>query len=144
MADTTETTEVDDRLDGNVLARSLTGFDQLAIRERFRAKVDDLAQDDMMFARALLFIHLMRGGAKSADAYSQAMCLGLDELQARFVSQESAGDVDEDDEDAVAERDRLWAEFVIGTGLSYTVDQFQALTLEQRSAVIDAHARLRG
>lgn len=136
MDDTTDTL-----IDGDALARSITGFDQLAVRTRFRSTIADLAADDMMFARALLFISLMHGGAKEVDAYQNAMLVSAEGLQARFKGREVTEELDSD---AVTERDNEFAEFVAGTGLSYTVAEFMELTLQQRAAVIEALNKRRG
>ena len=42
----------------------------------------------------------------------------------------------------MAHHDERWAEFVIGTGLAFTPDQFNALTVGQVNAAATAHNRL--
>lgn len=133
MSETAETTE---RLDPQSLARSVDGFEKIAIRQLFRQRFDELAADGAMFMRALLFVIHKRDGQADPDAFRNSMLLPLGAVVARFAD-ESA-----EDADAVAERDRAYANFVVGTGLSFTVDQFMALTVGQRQAIFDeANAR---
>lgn len=127
-------------LDPDVVSRSIDGFEQIAIRQTFRERLDQLAADGTMFMRALLFVVAKRAGMNDGDAYRNVMLLPLDEVVGRFKSD---GEPDEDDEDAIAERDRAYANFVVGTRLSFTVDQYMALTIGQRDAII-AEANGRG
>lgn len=137
----TETTDTElELLDADQLSRSIDGFEQIAIRQTFRERLDQLAADSTMFMRSLLFVLARRDGASDADAYRTVMRLPLAAVVGRFRS----GDDDEpEDEDAIAERDRAYANFVVGTRLSFTVDQYMALTLGQREAII-AEANARG
>lgn len=146
MADTDTLDELDDGLlDADVVAKSINGFDQIAIRQHFREKLAGLAEDETMFMRALLFVVERREHAlKDRDAYDMVMRLPLDDVVNRFRREDAAEGVDEDDEDAVDERDRQYAEFVIACGLSFTVEQFMALTMGQRNALLDAAARRQG
>lgn len=123
------------------LSETLNGYDQLAIRARFHERFDQLAEDPLMFARAMYFIHLRRtSGQKDSESFNQAMGLTMKALNEMFDSGED-DDVDPEDESAVAERDRQYADFVIGTGVSYTLDQFMELTIQQRSKMIEAANR---
>lgn len=142
MTDTT-TTEPADRLDADALSKSINGFEQIAIRGVFRERLDQLAADPVMFMRALLFVLAKRDGAGDGDAYRQVMTLPLDEVVERFKDVDP-GDVDPEDEDAIAERDRQYADFVVGIGLSFTVDQYMALTIGQKTALVDAANRRNG
>jgi hypothetical protein len=127
-------------LDADALSKSINGFDQIAIRQMFRERLDQVAADSTMFMRALLFVLAKRDGANDGDAYRSVMLLPLDEVIGRFKE----ADVDPEDEDAVAERDRQYADFVTACRLSFTVDQYMALTLGQKTALLDAAQRMRG
>jgi hypothetical protein len=144
MTDTTtdESVEVvSDKIDLTELSRSITGFDQVAVRARFHDRLENLMDDGLMFMRVMYFVHLRRQGAKDADALNQAMALPLSELTDLFET----GDDGEEDSDSVAveDRDREYAEFIIGTGLKYTMDEYLALTVQQRAYIIDAANRSR-
>jgi len=136
-----------DLLKAEDLVNSLTGFDQIAIRQRFNQRFDELSEDPVMLLRALYFIHLRRenagtqGGGYDKEAFQQSMGMPMGDLQEKFADADNAADPD--DEGAVVERDREFAEFVMASGLSYTVEQFMALTLSQRSAVLDVASRRR-
>lgn len=139
---TTETTETPELLDADVVAKSINGFEQIAIRNVFREKLDQVAADGTMFMRALLFVLAKRDGAGDGDAFRTVMLLPLDEVVGRFKGDDAAPD--DDDEDAVAERDRQYADFVTACRLSFTVDQYMALTIGQKTALLDAAQRMRG
>lgn len=137
MQDLTEA-PAENLIDLTELSQSLTGFDQIAIRQFFHERFDTLMEDPILFMRAMYFVHLTReAGAKASDAYRAAMNLPLGEVSKLFETT-----IDEDEEfgepSAVEERDRQFAEFVIGTGLSYTLDQFMSLTIQQRAELITA------
>lgn len=136
MVENTDTTA--GLLDIQELAESLNGYDQIAIRLFFHERIDTLGEDGIMMMRAMLFVSLRRGDSalKDKESFERAMSLPLSELTELF--DQGDGSVDPEDESATAELDRQFAEFVVGTGLSYTPDQFRALTLVQRSAVIQA------
>ena len=136
----TETTEAPALLDPDGLSRSLSGFDQIAIRQTFRERLDQLAADGTMFMRALLFVLERREGMADPDAFRLVMNLPLEDVVSRFKGD---GDGEPEDEDAIAERDRAYANFVVGTRLSFTVQQYMELTLGQREAII-AEANGRG
>lgn len=139
MSDTT--TETPELLDADVISKSINGFEQIGIRQTFRERLDSLANDGTMFMRALLFVLAKRDGQADGDAYRNVMLLPLDEVVGRFKGDDEP---DEEDEDAVAERDRQYADFVTACRLSFTVDQYMQLTIGQRAALLDAAERLRG
>lgn len=135
-----------DKIDLTELSETLNGYDQIAIRSRFHERFDQLAEDPIMFARAMYFIHLRRqnhkteGKYKDAEAHEAAMSLPMKDVNELFETGDT-GDDFEGDESAVAERDREYANFVIGSGLSFTVDQYMALTVQQRARIIEAANR---
>ena len=128
--------DVPQKINLTELSQSVNGFDQIAIRARFHERFDTLAEDPMMLSRALYFVHLRREGTKDADAFQASMVLSMGDLTDLFES--SDDDEFEGDESGTEEADRQFAEFVMGTGLSYTVEQFRALTIAQRGAIVDA------
>lgn len=134
-------TEARELLDADALSKSINGFDQIAIRQMFRERLDQLAADSTMFMRALLFVLAKRDGANDGDAYRSVMLLPLDEVVDRFKDGATG---EPEDEDAVAERDRQYADFVTACRLSFTVDQYMSLTLGQKNALLDAAQRMRG
>jgi len=134
------------KIDLGELSETLNGYDQIAIRSRFHERFDQLAEDPIMFARAMYFIHLRRenhkaeGKHKDAEAHEAAMTLPMKAVNELF-DVDSGADEFEGDETATAERDRDFANFVIGSGLSYTLDQYMALTVQQRARIIEAANR---
>ena len=80
--------EVAEKIDPDALAKSLNGFEEIAIRAMFRAKLEDLAQDSTMFMRALVFVMHKRGGMKDSDAFQTVMATALDEVVAQFGAPE--------------------------------------------------------
>lgn len=132
-----------DKINLALVSETLNGYDQVALRARFHERFDQLAEDPMMFARAMYFVHLRREshaaglGFRDKDNFEAAMSLPLKDIQELFDN----GDDDETpelDPEAVNELNRDYANFVIGTGLSFTLDQYQELTVLQRSALIEA------
>lgn len=134
--------EEDTRPTVKALSESLNGFDQIAIRTRFHERFDQIAEDPIMFTRALYFVHLRREGMKDSDAFNGAMLLTFQELNEKFAKTD---DVDEfeGDESAENERDRQYAEFIIGTGLNFTLEQYMELTVQQRMHIVEAAASRR-
>lgn len=124
-------------LHADVLADSMTGFDQIAIGRFFGTTFAELAKDELMLLRALYFVDRKHAGdgTPAADkvAFQAVMTMPIGEVRDAFANEDDGGDPDAVTD--VAARDREFAEFVVGTGLSYTVDQFMALTLGQRAAV---------
>lgn len=79
-------------VDFEAVAKSLNGFDEIAIETAFRRPFRKMDTGTMM-ARAILFTVYRREGTKDADAYRRAMLLNMEELEATFA------DVDDDLED---------------------------------------------
>lgn len=136
-----------DLIDANELAESLTGFDQIAIRQRFGATFADLAAEELMLLRVLLFISFRRGDGSGRrqtevdkDAYQKAMELPVVVARELFADQDPGAGLDES---ATAERDRQFADFVTVSGIPYTVEQYMALTMGQKNAVYDAASKRR-
>ena len=72
-----------DQLTANAVFESLTGFDEIAIAQRFGRTVTDLASNDSsMFTRALLFVLKRRDGANDDDAWNHALNLPMKEVTA--------------------------------------------------------------
>ncbi len=70
------------------VVKSLTGFDEIAIEQKFREDFTSLSPT--MTTRALVFILEKRAGAEDKDAYRTSMNMPLGDIQGRFS---------EDDED---------------------------------------------
>lgn len=135
-------TETPDLLDADAVAKSINGFDQIAIRQVFRERLDQLASDSTMFMRALLFVLERRGGRSDPDAFRDVMTMPLDDVVERFA--DAGSDTDPEDESAVAERDRQYAEFVTACRLSFTVAQYMDLTIGQKTALLEAARQMQG
>lgn len=67
---------------------SLTGFDEIAIAQRFGRTVSELAtRDESMFGRALVFVFKRRGGATDDEAYNAALSLSMKEFMTFFAAE---------------------------------------------------------
>lgn len=126
-------------LDANAIAETLTGFDEIAISQWFKRTFSALSADELMMLRSLYFVHLRRAeGATDKAAWRGAMEIPLGELQPLF--KDGGDDMDPSE---VAERDRAYAEFVMVSGVAYTMDEYLGLTLSQRNAVYDVASKRR-
>lgn len=86
-------TELDvERIDAQVMARSLNGYDEIAIKKAFGASFEDL--EGMFAGRSLYFIKLRRDGAKDPEALKAAMMATIGELEDRFRSSDAEGNED--------------------------------------------------
>jgi hypothetical protein len=68
------------------LLNSTTGFDEVAVTNRFG--IDLYVGNDahpMKVARAAVFVHLRREGMNDADAYNQAMNMGVGDIDGYFA-----------------------------------------------------------
>lgn len=76
-----------DNLTGSAVFDSLTGFDEIAIAQRFGRTVTDLAQhDSTMFTRALVFVIKRRDGATDDGAWDAALGLSLKDVSTFFAT----------------------------------------------------------
>ena len=90
---TTTTPDADaSKMNSEEMMRSLGGFEEIAIAQRFGS--DLLQLGGTMATRALVFVDLRRRGAKDSEAYKTAMDMTLGDVQDRFV----VPDEDEDGE----------------------------------------------
>lgn len=129
--------EVRDLIDFEEVTRSINGFDEIAITGMFGQRFARM--EDTTAARAVLFVVLRRTEKlNDKDAYREAMNLGLAELEARFRMDTGSEVLSESDQ---AERDREYGEFVASVGMFLTPDQYRALTLGERAALIEANRR---
>lgn len=98
MTTSTERTEKLSIVDG---IRSLTGFEEVKIQERFGKPIGELLDISLNFAgRALLFIEGVRSHGNDADAYKRAMSLTIGEVNERFQTEdEDADDFDPENPD---------------------------------------------
>jgi hypothetical protein len=86
-----------EKVDGQEYAKTLTGFDELAIERVFKRPLEKLPS--VVGVRALLFVRLRREGAKDTDAYKTAMNLTLGRLEDLFERPTE----DDEEEDAPGE-----------------------------------------
>lgn len=70
------------------LSRSFTGYDEIAIEQRFKRAFTDLPAT--LASRAMIFVQLRRDGAKDNDAYKVAMDMPLGRIDVLFVKVEDA------------------------------------------------------
>jgi hypothetical protein len=127
-------------LDANQIAESLTGFDEIAIEQWFKAPFSTIAHDQLKLLRSLYFIHLRRAeGATDKAAWRTSMEMPLSELKAQFLEEDDGADPDDDV--ARGERDRAYAEFVMVSGVPYTVEEYNGLTLAQKNAVYEVASK---
>lgn len=81
-------------LTSSEVLESLTGFDEIAIKERFKAPIGELFAEAISTARrALVFVVYKRQENGPKDPYKAAMSLTVGDLDAAFAQ----GDDDEDD-----------------------------------------------
>lgn len=138
MSDTTAPADAPATLDLEEMSGSLNGFDQIAVKKAFGQSVQELGQGDAtMFMHALYFVHLRRLGVKDADARNDSLSTSIKDLTDLFGSAGAKLDPT-----AEEDRDREWADFVIGSGLAFTVNQFMELTMNQRAAALRAAERI--
>lgn len=57
------------------LADSLTGFDEIAIKQAFKQTVAQLADDPGQLIRALIFVHRRREGDNDVTAWNAAQAM---------------------------------------------------------------------
>ncbi len=145
MSDTVaEVEDQGDLIDADEMFRSLNGFEQIAVEQHFHMRLKVIADDELAVMRALLFVESKRDGMADGDAFRNVMLMRLDDVTARFRKPEPSVIEGDEDPSLQAERDREYAAFVVGVGVSFMPDQFNALTLGQRSALVDAASRSRG
>lgn len=75
-----------ENVDAEEVGRSLTGFDEVAIKRAFGASIGDLPETIIM--RALLFVLLRRDGVKDSNAHKACMELPLGEVSDKFIKPE--------------------------------------------------------
>jgi len=76
------------RIDARDMSRSLTGFDEIAIRKAFGDAFESLK--GMFAGRSLVFVHFRRDGMKDADAHRRSLELTVGELEIIFRNDEDA------------------------------------------------------
>ncbi|GAA1977495.1 hypothetical protein GCM10009798_43390 [Nocardioides panacihumi] len=70
---------------------SLTGFDEIAIKQHFGASVSNLKDEPMDFMRALVFVAERREGKTDIQAKDAALTLTVREVLAYFPAEMDAG-----------------------------------------------------
>lgn len=74
---------------GQEMAESLTGFDQIAVKNRFGKDPFQFGEDEgPTFVRALVFVQKRRDGMSDDDAYDHAMNLPVGALKDAFLEDE--------------------------------------------------------
>lgn len=67
------------------VAESLTGFDEIAIKQKFGMALKPLGDEDQtQFLRALVFVLRRRDGKQDAEAFHLAQAATLSEVSAQF------------------------------------------------------------
>ena len=122
------------KLDPERLFRSVNGFELIAVEQCFRKRMKDLADDELQLMLALMFVVRKREGMADADAFRTTMTEPIDDVTGRFARPAE----EPEDPDLTRERDREYADFVVGVGVSFMPDQYRALTVGQRLALKDA------
>lgn len=74
------------------VARSLTGFDELAVQQAFKVPFEQL--QGTFGARALLFVLKTREGLKAKDAHAFVMNMTVDDLNGVFEPSGAVEDVE--------------------------------------------------
>lgn len=75
---------------GQEIANSLTGFEEIAIKQAFGVSLDQL--DAMQVTRSLVFTLRSRGGESSRDAYLAAMQMPQSEVETYFATDDQPDD----------------------------------------------------
>lgn len=70
------------KMNAEQMTRSVTGFDEIAIRSKFSGSLETL--EGTMTPRALLFVQLRRDGLNDRDAYRTCMEIPYGELEDMF------------------------------------------------------------
>ena len=84
------------KITANELSKSLTGFDEIAIKQKFGVSLNALIQyDQTQFLRALVFVLRRRDGKLDAEAFHIAQSLGLGDVQAEFGDEDAEADFEE-------------------------------------------------
>lgn len=74
--------------------RSMTGFDEIAVEQRFHKNIQDIESESMM-ARALIFVLERRNGKDDKTAYGEAMRLTVGDLQSYFEKEDDEEELNE-------------------------------------------------
>lgn len=83
----------------SMVSESLTGFDEIAIKQHFGATIRGLTQDDpTQYLRALVFVLERRAGKKDPEAYHVAQSMSLIEVKDRLPMAADDADADFDEQ----------------------------------------------
>lgn len=88
----TEDTAPPEKMTGQEVANSLTGFDEIAIKQAFGLSLDAL--DPITVARACGFVLNRRAGQSDRDAYQAVMAMPQRDLSALFATDDEDDDPD--------------------------------------------------
>lgn len=81
-----------EKVDLEAVFNGLTGFDEIALSQRFNMGIENLQERPSMACRAAMFIDLRNHGLGDADAYKQAMEMSLADVMDRVQLPESDDD----------------------------------------------------
>jgi hypothetical protein len=115
---------------------SLDGFEEIAIAKMFGNRVEKLSETEMV--RAVVFTLAIREGSERNTAFQYAMKTPLGELHDLCLPRSGLEPGEQE------EFDTQYADFVIGTRMSWLPDQYRELTIGQRIAIIEAANRREG
>lgn len=75
------------------VSESLTGFDEIAVKQKFGAPPTTLAQEDQtQFMRALVFVLRRRDGKTDPEAFHLAQTMTIGELAEAFSLEDAEAD----------------------------------------------------
>lgn len=88
MADDAADTTSPEPVSVQEMVGSLTGFDEIAIEQKFKGELNNLGPT--MTMRALVFVQERRAGADDKAAYGEAMRMTLSAINDRFRDDDAA------------------------------------------------------
>jgi len=112
---------------------SLNGFEEIAVSKMFGNRIEKLSETEMV--RAVVFTLAIREGAERNAAFQDAMKMSMGELNDLVLQCNKLEPGDQE------EFDTQYAEFVVGTHMSWLPEQYRELTIGQRTAMIEAANR---
>jgi hypothetical protein len=128
--------KLEEKINAEEKIRSLNGFEEIAIAKAFGDRIEKLSETEMV--RAIVFTLAIREGSERNAAFQYAMKMSWGELQ------DLCQPCNELEPDEQEEFDTQYADFVIGTRMSWLPDQYRELTIGQRIAIIEAANRREG
>lgn len=93
----------DTQMTAEEILDSLTGFDEMAIKQHFGATVGELTKDETMLGRALVFVAKRREGLADDDARNAALGMALKAVTSFFAEESEGSGKDEPSSEAQRE-----------------------------------------